>query len=146
MSNLHQQDLYIYIYIWKIINTNTHIFFLYQLPLYLLTAAKNKPILIELKTGETYNGDLTNCDSWMNLTLHNVIQTNSNGDEFTKIPEIYIRGMHIKYLRIPDDIMSYAKEQSMINMENRNRYQKRRTGGGNGNDHQYQNRRYGNRQ
>ena len=60
----------------------------------------------------------------MNLTLHNVIQTNSNGDEFTKIPEIYIRGMHIKYLRIPDDIMSYAKEQSMINMENRNRYQK----------------------
>ncbi|KAK6866553.1 U6 snRNA-associated Sm-like protein LSm4, partial [Candida tropicalis] len=116
------------------------------LPLYLLTAAKNKPILIELKTGETYNGDLTNCDSWMNLTLHNVIQTNSNGDEFTKIPEIYIRGMHIKYLRIPDDIMSYAKEQSMINMENRNRYQKRRTGGGNGNDHQYQNRRYGNRQ
>ena len=41
-----------------------------------------------------------------------------------KIPEIYIRGIHIKYLRIPDDIMGYAKEQSMINMENRNRYQK----------------------
>ena len=52
-----------------------------------------------------------------------------------KIPEIYIRGIHIKYLRIPDDIMGYAKEQSMINMENRNRYQKRRgtsSGGGGG--------------
>ncbi|EMG47307.1 U6 snRNA-associated Sm-like protein, putative [Candida maltosa Xu316] len=101
-----------------------------MLPLYLLTAAKNKPVLIELKTGETYNGNLTNCDSWMNLTLHDVIQTNPQGDAFMKIPEVYIRGMHIKYLRIPDDIMAYAKEQSMINMENRNRYQRRRTGGG----------------
>ena len=60
----------------------------------------------------------------MNLTLHNVIQTDSRGEKFMKIPEIYIRGIHIKYLRIPDDIMGYAKEQSMINMENRNRYQK----------------------
>ena len=28
-----------------------------------------------------------------------------------KIPEIYIRGIHIKYLRIPDDIMGYAKNK-----------------------------------
>lgn len=85
----------------------------------------------------------------MNLTLHNVIQIDSlNGTKegegegegerdnkekenvFLKLLEIYIRGIHIKYLRIPDDIMKYAKEQNMINMENRNRYQKRRGGGG----------------
>ena len=36
----------------------------------------------------------------MNLTLHNVIQTDSRGEKFMKIPEIYIRGIHIKYLRI----------------------------------------------
>ncbi|CAK9442273.1 uncharacterized protein LODBEIA_P60160 [Lodderomyces beijingensis] len=82
-----------------------------MLPLYLLTAAKNKPVLIELKTGESYNGNLTNCDNWMNLTLHDVIQTSAQGDRFTKIPEIYIRGMHIKYLRIPDSIMDHIKEQ-----------------------------------
>ena len=61
-----------------------------------------------------------------------------------KIPEIYIRGIHIKYLRIPDDIMGYAKEQSMINMENRNRYQKRRGtssgGGGSGDSRRFNNR------
>ncbi|KHC46089.1 U6 snRNA-associated Sm-like protein LSm4 [Candida albicans P60002] len=120
-----------------------------MLPLYLLTAAKNKPILIELKSGETYNGNLTNCDSWMNLTLHNVIQTDSRGEKFMKIPEIYIRGIHIKYLRIPDDIMGYAKEQSMINMENRNRYQKRRgtsSGGGGGSGGSGDSRRFNNRQ
>ncbi|KAI5956691.1 hypothetical protein KGF57_003411 [Candida theae] len=85
-----------------------------MLPLYLLTSAKNQPILVELKTGETYNGNLTNCDSWMNLTLHDVIQTNSTGDEFEKIPEIYIKGMHIKYLRIPDQTMDRVKEQQQL--------------------------------
>ncbi|CCG24972.1 hypothetical protein CORT_0G02940 [Candida orthopsilosis Co 90-125] len=109
-----------------------------MLPLYLLTAAKNQPILVELKTGETYNGNLTNCDSWMNLTLHEVIQTNADGDEFAKLPEIYIKGMHIKYLRIPDQIIDHVKEQQQLyhqqqqhhhghgGQDNRNRYVKRR--------------------
>ncbi|KAI3406544.2 hypothetical protein KGF56_000676 [Candida oxycetoniae] len=88
-----------------------------MLPLYLLTAAKNKAVLIELKTGETYNGNLTNCDSWMNLTLHDVVQTNSSGDKFEKISEIYIRGMHIKYLRIPDQIMDQVKEQQYMQQQ-----------------------------
>ncbi|CAD1812795.1 LSM domain family protein [Candida parapsilosis] len=115
-----------------------------MLPLYLLTAAKNQPILVELKTGETYNGNLTNCDSWMNLTLHDVIQTNADGDEFAKIAEIYIKGMHIKYLRIPDQIMDRVKEQQQMyhqqqqhhqhhhhyGQDNRNRFVKRRGGDG----------------
>ncbi|KAK6461642.1 hypothetical protein DFJ63DRAFT_297878, partial [Scheffersomyces coipomensis] len=99
-----------------------------MLPLYLLTSAKSKEILIELKNGESLNGELVNCDSWMNLTLKNVIQTSPNGEEFVKIPEIYIRGNHIKYLRLPEEVMDYAKEQNMINMEQRNRNQKRRGG------------------
>lgn len=126
-----------------------------MLPLYLLTSAKNQPILVELKTGETYNGNLTNCDSWMNLTLHNVIQTNSTGDEFLQLPEIYIKGMHIKYLRIPDETMDRVKEQQQLyhqqqqqqlnyhnrshshgghygGGDNRGRFVKRRGGGGGG--------------
>ncbi|ODV79714.1 Sm-like ribonucleo protein, partial [Suhomyces tanzawaensis NRRL Y-17324] len=102
------------------------------LPLYLLTAAKTKHVLIELKNGETLNGDLVNCDSWMNLTLKNVIQSSANGDEFLKLPEIYIRGIHIKYLRLPEEIMDHAKEQNILNMEQRNRNQKRRNNVGNG--------------
>lgn len=94
-----------------------------------MTAAKNQPILVELKNGETINGQLVNCDSWMNLTLKDVIQSSANAEEFLKIPECYIRGNHIKYLRLPDEIMDHAKEQNIQNMEQRNRNQKRRGGG-----------------
>jgi len=34
-------------------------------------------MLVELKNGETLNGHLVNCDTWMNLTLKEVVQTSS---------------------------------------------------------------------
>lgn len=37
---------------------------LVQLPLSLLRAGKDNPMLVELKNGETYNGILINCDIW----------------------------------------------------------------------------------
>jgi hypothetical protein len=78
--------------------------FLLQLPLSLLTAAIGQPMvnandlcvrdlagrlffillceclqLIELKNGDTYNGNLVNCDSWMNINLRDVICTSKVG-------------------------------------------------------------------
>lgn len=50
-------------------------FGLVQLPLGLLNAAQGHPILVELKNSETLNGHLVNCDTWMNLTLKEVVQT-----------------------------------------------------------------------
>lgn len=32
-------------------------------------------MLVELKNGETLNGHLIQCDTWMNLTLREVVQT-----------------------------------------------------------------------
>lgn len=32
-------------------------------------------MLVELKNGETLNGHLVNCDTWMNLTLKEVVQS-----------------------------------------------------------------------
>jgi len=32
-------------------------------------------MLVELKSGETLNGHLIQCDTWMNLTLREVVQT-----------------------------------------------------------------------
>ncbi|CCE85645.1 Piso0_005263 [Millerozyma farinosa CBS 7064] len=110
-----------------------------MLPLYLLTSAKNQPILVELKNGETLNGELVNCDSWMNLTLNNVIQVSANGTNFLKLPECYVRGNHIKYMRLPEELMDYAKEQTLLNLEQRNRNQKRRTGGNFNNRRNYNN-------
>ncbi|KAF4778244.1 pentatricopeptide repeat domain-containing protein [Colletotrichum scovillei] len=83
---------------------------LLQLPLGLLNAAQGHPMLVELKNGETLNGHLVMCDTWMNLTLKEVVQTSPEGDKFVKIPEVYVKGNNIKYLRVPDDIIDVVKE------------------------------------
>ncbi|KAF9477890.1 Sm-like ribonucleoprotein [Pholiota conissans] len=82
-----------------------------MLPLSLLTAAQNKPMLVELKNGETLNGHLVNCDNFMNITLREVYQTNPEGDRFWKLKECYIRGSTIKYLRVPDTLLDVVKEE-----------------------------------
>lgn len=68
----------------------------------MLTSVKGEQILIELKNGESVYGKLTNIDNWMNLTLSNVVHNYNDGDKFTKLEEIYIRGNHIKFLRLPN--------------------------------------------
>ncbi|ROW08078.1 hypothetical protein VPNG_06037 [Cytospora leucostoma] len=86
-------------------------FGLVQLPLGLLNAAQGHPILVELKNSETLNGHLVNCDTWMNLTLKEVVQTSPDGDKFIRLPEAYVKGNNIKYLRVPDEIIDIVKEQ-----------------------------------
>ncbi|PVI08739.1 Sm-like ribonucleo protein, partial [Periconia macrospinosa] len=76
-------------------------------------------MLVELKSGETLNGTLINCDTWMNLTLKEVVQTSSDGDRFWRLPEIYVRGSTIKYLRVPDEIVDVVKEQQAKDQANR---------------------------
>lgn len=90
-----------------------------MLPLGLLTAATGHPMLVELKSGETLNGLLVNCDTWMNLTLREVVQTSADGDKFMRLPEIYVRGSTIKYLRVPDEIVDVVKEQQARDQANR---------------------------
>ncbi|CAB3997251.1 U6 snRNA-associated Sm LSm4 [Paramuricea clavata] len=67
-------------------------------------------MLVELKNGETYNGHLVSCDNWMNINLREVICTSRDGDRFWRIPECYVRGSNIKYLRIPDEVIDMVKE------------------------------------
>ncbi|KAL3955337.1 hypothetical protein ACCO45_010900 [Purpureocillium lilacinum] len=72
-----------------------------MLPLGLLNAAQGHPMLVELKNGETLNGHLVQCDTWMNLTLKEVVQTSPEGDKFVRLKEAYVKGNNIKYLRVP---------------------------------------------
>lgn len=67
-----------------------------QLPLGLLNAAQGHPMLVELKNGETLNGHLVQCDTWMNLTLKEVVQTSPEGDKFVRLPEVYIKGNNVR--------------------------------------------------
>ncbi|KAJ3321484.1 RNA processing protein [Boothiomyces sp. JEL0866] len=80
-----------------------------MLPLSLLNAALASTVLVELKNGDSYNGHLITCDAWMNIILKEVIFTSKDGDKFQRIPEIYIRGNTIKYLRIPDKIVDNVR-------------------------------------
>ncbi|KAK0641623.1 hypothetical protein B0T16DRAFT_496294 [Cercophora newfieldiana] len=82
-----------------------------MLPLGLLNAAQGHPMLVELKNGETLNGHLVLCDTWMNLTLREVVQTSPEGDKFVRLPEVYVKGNNIKYLRVPDEILDIVKDQ-----------------------------------
>ncbi|KAI4850667.1 hypothetical protein E4T44_02610 [Aureobasidium sp. EXF-8845] len=68
-------------------------------------------MLVELKNGETLNGHLVSCDTYMNLTLKEVIQTSPEGDRFFRLPECYVRGNNIKYLRMEDEIVDLVKDQ-----------------------------------
>ncbi len=56
-------------------------------------------MLVELKNGETLNGHLVNCDTWMNLTLKEVVQTSPDGDKFFRLPEVYVRGNNVSTSR-----------------------------------------------
>ncbi|XP_077549876.1 U6 snRNA-associated Sm-like protein LSm4 [Haemaphysalis longicornis] len=85
-----------------------------MLPLSLLRTAQNHPMLVELKNGETYNGHLVSCDNWMNINLREVICTSRDGDKFWRMPECYIRGSTIKYLRIPDEVIDMVKEEIQV--------------------------------
>ena len=87
-----------------------------MLPLSLLSTATGQAMLIELKNGDTYNGKLVGADTWMNVNLEDVICTSRDGDRFWKLPQCYIRGNSIKYLRIPDEIIDMvAEEEESLN-------------------------------
>ena len=92
-----------------------------MLPLTLLRTAQNHPMLVELKNGETYNGHLVSCDNWMNINLREVICTSKDGDRFWRMPEVYVRGVNIKYLRIPDEVIDMVRDEESKQQRSRNK-------------------------
>ena len=64
--------------------------------------------MVELKNGETYNGVLAGCDAWMNVHLREAICTSRDGARFARLPEAFLRGNTIKYLRVPDEALAKA--------------------------------------
>lgn len=58
--------------------------------------------MVELKSGETYNGILKSIDKFMNIKLINAILTDPRGEIFREIKEVYIRGNVIKYFTLEE--------------------------------------------
>lgn len=78
-----------------------------------------------------------------------------DGDRFWRMPECYIRGSTIKYLRIPDEVIDMVKEDAQMKarnrqeMKGRNQQNQRQGGmgrppGGNQNRNNFQQRNQGN--
>lgn len=106
-----------------------------MLPLSLLKTANNHGVLVELKNGETYNGHMVNCDNWMNIHLTEVICTSKDGDRFWRLPEAYLRGNTIKYIRVPDEVIDKVQDEQLRRDEKRPMTRGRgrgRAGGGRG--------------
>ncbi|SBS85143.1 U6 snRNA-associated Sm-like protein LSm4, putative (LSM4) [Plasmodium malariae] len=68
--------------------------------------------MVELKNGETYSGFLVFCDRFMNLHMKNIICTSKDGDRFWKISECYVRGNSVKYIRVQDQAIEQAIEET----------------------------------
>uniref|UniRef100_A0A7E4V437 U6 snRNA-associated Sm-like protein LSm4 n=1 Tax=Panagrellus redivivus TaxID=6233 RepID=A0A7E4V437_PANRE len=104
-----------------------------MLPLSLLKSAQNSALLIELKSGETYNGHMVSVDSFMNIHLRDAICTSKDGDQFHRVPEIFLRGGCVKVFRISPEAVVKLKEdmkhQRTYQKQNR-QYKKQMTRGG----------------
>lgn len=67
----------------------------------------------------------------MHLSFHYLILLNSqDGDKFWRMPECYIRGSTIKYLRIPDEVIDMVKEDAQVKSRSRADMKGGRGGGG----------------
>eukprot|EP00126_Sphaerothecum_destruens_P008044 Sdes_comp20071_c0_seq1m12970 len=97
-------------------------------PLSLLRTAVGHPMLVEIKNGETYNGHLVSCDTYMNIILREVICTSKDGDKFWRVPKCYLRGNYIKYLRIPDEVVDMVQEEENKRYSQRSNYSSRGEG------------------
>lgn len=86
---------------------------------------------IELKNGEIVEGELTNVDNWMNLTLSNVVQYDSAGSSGVKTSEVYLRGTYIKYIKLNDSLIDQVKQQINSNSNNQNRRSNKYSGNNN---------------
>ena len=49
----------------------------------------------------------------MNILLKDVICTSKDGDRFWKMTECYVQGNSIKYLRLPEEIVSMVEEEAL---------------------------------
>eukprot|EP01017_Pseudomicrothorax_dubius_P017563 TRINITY_DN1975_c0_g1_i1.p1 TRINITY_DN1975_c0_g1~~TRINITY_DN1975_c0_g1_i1.p1 ORF type:complete len:111 (+),score=26.24 TRINITY_DN1975_c0_g1_i1:88-420(+) len=68
-------------------------------------------MLVEVKSGETFNGTLESCDRFMNLKLTDVIRTSKEGNRFEKMASVFLRGNSVKYIRMVDQVLQKAQEE-----------------------------------
>ncbi len=73
-------------------------------PLDILQRSINSEIVVRLKDGTEYNGELIECDSYMNMIISKAIEL-QNGQQVARYGEIFIRGNNILYIKPSNAIL-----------------------------------------
>ena len=60
-----------------------------------------------------------NCGNFTVLLNYFPHMYQQDGDKFWRMPECYIRGSTIKYLRIPDEVIDMVKEETQMKARGR---------------------------
>ncbi|BDA42731.1 Small nuclear ribonucleoprotein Sm D3 [Coccomyxa sp. Obi] len=70
-------------------------------PVKLLHEAEGHVITVELKSGETYRGELAEAEDSWNVQLKNVTATAKDG-RVSHLEHIFVRGSRVRFVIIPD--------------------------------------------
>lgn len=68
-----------------------------------LPGATNQPVTVELKNGNSVNGQILSCSPTMNLSMKNIKLIQPHQDP-QLMPYISIRGNQIRQVLLPDDL------------------------------------------
>lgn len=82
-----------------------------QLPLHVLrqSGAQTK-LMVDAKNGDSFEGTLAACDTFMNMRLADCTVTSAHG-KFYKSTEVFVRGNTIKSVQLQPDVLSKHTEQ-----------------------------------
>lgn len=71
------------------------------IPIKLMHESEGHVVTVELKTGETYRGELIDCEDNWNCQLKDVTATGRDG-RVKQLEHLFIRGGRIRFIIVPD--------------------------------------------
>lgn len=76
------------------------------IPVKILLDAVGTQVYLELETGESYSGRLTNVEDNMNVQLEDATKTARNGKTTSTLRSVYVRGSNVVLFQLPDALAS----------------------------------------
>lgn len=70
-------------------------------PVKLLHESEGHIVTVELKTGETFRGNLVEAEDCWNMQMTNITHTSRDG-RVTQMDKVFLRGSKIRFVIIPD--------------------------------------------
>ena len=70
--------------------------------------------MVELKSGETYNGTLRGVDKFMNIKMEEATLSDKSGLVFHSVKEVYIKGSMIKYFTLDNGLLEKIEKTEYV--------------------------------